>query len=111
MATMSRYCKAYAIDALRAFEGWKENIPVERPAAGVVDDAEVDREASAEAEDAVKGTYVFLHENYHVTADVFVDEQVVFDAVSPEWMAFCAQQLEFSVPDDVIAASEQAMEV
>jgi hypothetical protein len=32
---------------------------------------------------------------------MFVDEGVIFDAVTPEWIAFCHSELKFSIPPDV----------
>jgi hypothetical protein len=33
-----------------------------------------------------------------VTEGVFDDEQIIFDAVTPEWTAFCSAALGFSPP-------------
>jgi hypothetical protein len=42
--------------------------------------------------------YLFLHDTYVVTRGVHVDRAVVFDAVTPTWVAFCRDQLGFDPP-------------
>lgn len=104
MATMSNYCKAYPVARFESFPGWQPRVPPlvasdSEPAeeAGPTD-ASQDREAvGAEPE-----RYYYLHDNYTVTAGIFVDEHVAYDAVTPEWKAFCDQQLEFAVPADAL---------
>jgi hypothetical protein len=81
MASMSNYCKAYPAAQLSAFPGWIASTP---PASAV--------------EEGSDG-YYYLHDNYTVTAGVFVDEQVAFDDVSDEWKRFCVERLEFAVPE------------
>lgn len=79
MATMSRYCKAYPIEHLQQFAGW----PAERA------------EAPADVlDDDVP--YLFVHDNYAVTRNIFMDEQLVYDGSDPEWITFCRTVLAFS---------------
>lgn len=93
MATMGRYCKAYPITELRKFPGWCEQIeqlaPLEsgdagepQPRTGLADD-----------------DYLFLQETFVVTDGIFLDQHVIFDRVTPEWKAFCIDELAFVVPD------------
>lgn len=84
MASMGRYCKAYPKDRLQAFPGWKEKD---------WKSAKVTR--AAESSGPVERGHYYLQENYTVTADIYIDEQVVFDAVDAEWINFCTQVLEF----------------
>lgn len=93
MATMGRYCKAYPIARLRAFPQWTEN-------AG---NARVEEEATADGQTPgprilTEECFLYLQENYTVTDGIFLDENVIFDGVTPEWKAFCEQQLEFAIP-------------
>jgi hypothetical protein len=90
MARMGRYCKAYAISALERHPHWREQAHMEL----------VQRFGDEEE------PYVFLQEDLTVTADVFTDEGVVFDAVSPEWERFCRGDLEFAVPEDCLDQEE-----
>jgi hypothetical protein len=92
MATMGRYCKAYPASVLRKFSGWKE-----RPLAeGAAIPLAPEEGASA---DEGGDVCLFIQENLVVTGDVFKDEHVVFDEVTPEWKQFCKQELQFEVPE------------
>lgn len=91
MKKMSCYCKAYPVEKLSAYPHWNElahNAP--------------DKEQNTEQD------YFFLHENFVVTKNVFVDEDVVFDAISDEWKEFCTTALEFQVPQEVVAIAAEA---
>jgi hypothetical protein len=90
MALMGRYCKAYPADSFRQYSAWTEAPFTPDPA-----DAEPVEEGATEE----VGEYYFLQENYVVTAGIFQDEQVVFSTVTPEWIEFCTQTLEFKVPE------------
>jgi hypothetical protein len=79
MGTMGPYCKAYGFAQFKAFDGWAE--------------------AASNIETLTDNDYLFLHGTYVVTSDVFVDEAIVFDRVTPEWIAFCEHTLGFEVPD------------
>ncbi len=91
MKNMSRYCKAYAVEKLSAYPRWNE-----------LAHNDLDRKESAEQE------YFFLHDNLVVTKDVFVNEDVVFDAITDEWREFCASALDFQVPEEVQAIAANA---
>jgi len=92
MATMGSYCKAYPIERLRQYAGWQEKpLP---PRAAETDDDETEQDGIEEE------PYLFLQENYVVTAGIFIDEDIVFDDVTPEWKTFCEVTLEFQVPEE-----------
>jgi len=102
MAEMGMYCKAYPLTRFREFAGWTEHPgsldatetpATDTPAAGTPADG-----AAGAAETGDQEVYLFLQENYVVTNGVFMDEGVVFDAVSPEWKEFCHTVLEFEIP-------------
>jgi hypothetical protein len=99
MAKMGRYCKAYPIERFREFSGWTENTQnmrkEEQPGDG--------KEAEA-SEQLTGGDYLFLQENFIVTDGIFLDENVIFDNTTPEWMDFCKNSLEFEVPSAEPAA-------
>jgi hypothetical protein len=42
---------------------------------------------------------VYLQENYVVTDDIYKEENILFDDVTPKWEKFCKMKLEFEVPD------------
>ncbi|MFD0385167.1 hypothetical protein ACFQ2B_31805 [Streptomyces stramineus] len=43
---------------------------------------------------------LYLHHDLTVTRSLWHGEDVVFDAVTPEWERFCRETLAFAVPDD-----------
>jgi hypothetical protein len=93
MATMGRYCKAYLVKQLRQFEQWNESNWV---------DSNQNLQEAGENQEVKKvlndEDVLYLQENYVVTYGIFKDEQVVFDAVTPEWQHFCQTALQFEVP-------------
>jgi hypothetical protein len=94
MAVMAMYCKAYPLARLREYRGWTEH----PGSLAVRQDATADTGDTGETAPSGEPDYVFLQENLTVTNGVFVDENVVFDAVTPEWETFCRTTLEFEVP-------------
>jgi len=78
---MGKYCKAYLSSQFERFPGWRVK-------------SAVVRQDGTDAEEP----YFFLQENLVVTDGIFIDEQVVFDQVTPEWERFCREDLQFEVP-------------
>lgn len=99
MATMGRYCKAYPVARLREFSGWTENLQHLDPR-GLDDE---DRETAEPRHELRDDDYLFVQETYIVTDGIFLDEHVIFDAVTPEWRVFCEQTLQFEIPDYAVA--------
>lgn len=85
MAKMSRYCKAIPRARFSEFRNFLESPP---------------------ASDSVteEQSFHYLHENFVVTRDIFVDENIVFDAITPEWIEFCRESLRFR-PEEIWADS------
>ncbi len=111
MAKMSHYCKAYPVEALRAFPDWNEKVPPlhlkiepEENTQG-----EVEAVSSSEAE-PTELDYYYIHDDYRVTAGIFNDENVAFDNVTDEWKEFCKNvfNLELPVYEPVEAKQEVA---
>jgi len=75
MGKMGKYCKAYPIARFREYERWTEKT------------------------DNIKRGHLYLQENYIVTQGVFMDEDIVFDDVTPEWIDFCKNALKFETPN------------
>ena len=69
MGQMGMYCKAYPLERFSEFEGW-------------------DAEPSGTS-------FLYLQESLIVTRDIFIDEEVVFDKITPEWAEFCKTVLNF----------------
>ncbi|MFD5823969.1 ankyrin repeat domain-containing protein [Lentzea sp. NPDC060358] len=90
------YCRAYPLNAVRAYRGW----PWEAD--------ESVRDGSREG-----GAIVYVHDDFTVTSSIWPDEDVLLAEVTVEWKRFCLQELGFEVPDDldlVPAVSEPADE-
>jgi ankyrin repeat protein len=71
-----KFCKAYRLRDLRAFDGWMD------PPGAVPEIA-------------------YVHETYQVTVSMWPDEDVLFDGRSAAWQQFCREALGFAVPDDL----------
>lgn len=80
------YCKAYLLRDLRRFPAWEER-------SGTGD--------GAGNEPLTDESVVFVHQDFTVTRSIWHGEDVLFDAVSQEWAAFCEEHLAFAPPDDL----------
>lgn len=90
---MGRYCKAYPITRLREFPGWTENSENARKETKTVEESEVETPRQL-----AEGDFLYLQEDFTVTDGIFLEENVIFDNVSPEWIEFCKTTLKFEVP-------------
>jgi hypothetical protein len=106
MAEMGKYCKAYPVGMFREFSGWKENLQNlkrEKPQGGMKrkkpqggaqeEPPQVETRRALTDDD-----HLYLQENFVVTDGIFIDENIIFDDVTPEWMDFCENTLKFEVP-------------
>lgn len=93
MAEMGGYCKAYPIERFRAFSEWKEDLTKLRIEKQKVGRNEVEVQRSLREND-----FFYLQENFTVTDGVFIDENIIFDSVTPEWIEYCKNILNFEVP-------------
>jgi len=91
MATMGKYCKAYPIIKFREYSAWTEKAENARK-------KEIDGEKIDEPRDLTDDTHLYLQENYVVTDGIFKDENIIFDDVTPEWIEYCDNVLEFEIP-------------
>lgn len=90
MATMGRYCKAYPISSVRAFDQWNEK-----------SDKHSNTVSNPAAEDTpTHEECVFLQENYTVTDGIFLDSHIVFGEVTDRWKEFCRSILGFEPEAD-----------
>lgn len=95
MSKMGRYCKAYPIGRFREYQKWAERSEGFR----------VEKEASEKS-------HLYLQENYVVTDGIFMDENIIFDDVTPEWMDFCTGTLKFEVPArEPVAVNKEEVEM
>ena len=91
-STSRDYARAYLLGELRKFSDWREekiNWKETIPAAENGNSREL-------SDDDV----VFLQQDFTVTELIWPGENVIFNQTTPEWVAFCTQELRFKVPDD-----------
>jgi hypothetical protein len=93
MAQKGRYCKAYPITRLREYSAWSENKQNVRKDKQQVDGTEV-----VTQRELTEADFLYLQENFVVTDDIFIDENIIFDQVTPEWIDFCKSTLNFEIP-------------
>lgn len=88
MSILGKYCRAYPLSRLRQFHGWSEKAENARKVTKEIDGetVRVPRELTDEA-------YVYLHADFTVTDGIFIDENIIFNDVTPEWIAFCGNVL------------------
>jgi len=84
MTVLGRYCKAYPLRQLRQFSGWTEKAENTRKIR-----REVNGEIIEEARALTDEDYVYVQRNFTVTDGIFVDENIIFSDVTPEWIEFC----------------------
>jgi hypothetical protein len=94
MTTMGKYCKAYPIERLRQFTNWTENKENTRKEKQEIDGKEIEKNRILTNDD-----FLYIQENYVVTDGIFKDENIIFDAITPEWKDFCTNNLSFEIPN------------
>ena len=92
--SMGKYCKAYLVKRLGEFDGWSENLQNLRK-----EKASQDAQQEPERASLTDDDFLYLQENYVVTDGIFLDENIIFDKVTPEWKEFCDNTLKFEIPD------------
>ena len=95
MAILGKFCKGYPLHLLRQFNGWNEKANNAR-----LIRREVDGETIEEPRELTDSDYVYLHRNFIVTDGIFIDENIIFSDVSPEWIEFCRSVLGVNTPAD-----------
>jgi len=50
---------------------------------------QVDGETVEVVRELTDADYVYLHTDFTVTDGIFIDENIIFTAVTPEWIEFC----------------------
>jgi hypothetical protein len=93
MTILGRYSKAYPLGQLRQFCGWTE-----RPENARSIRKEVDGEIVEETRALTDEDYVYVQRNFTVTDGIFVDENIIFSDVTPEWIEFCQTVLGLGNP-------------
>ena len=88
MSVLGKYCRAYPLSQLRQFSGWVEKADGARKIK-----KEINGDIVEEARTLTDEDYVYLQMNYTVTDGIFVDENVIFNDITPEWIEFCQSVL------------------
>jgi len=87
-STSRDYARAYLLGELRKFSDWreeKESIPADE---------------NGNSRRLSDGDVVFLQQDFTVTELIWPGENVISNRITPEWIDFCTQELQFKVPDD-----------
>ena|SRR5579884_1315078 len=85
---LRKYCKAYYLKDLRAFNGWTEK--------------QQENEAELTDEDVV-----YIWDDFTVVKSPVLPGGVIFEDVTPAWQEFCQTTLHFEIPEDLRYAYEQ----
>lgn len=94
MAEMGRYCKGYLLEEFQAFAQWQANVQNARK-----EKNDQTGQGGVEPRMLTDDSILYLQENFVVTDGIYKDENIIFDDVTPEWVAFCRQALQFEIPD------------
>ena len=84
MTILGKYCKAYPLHQLRQFPGW-----IEKPDNARLIRREVDGEIVEVTRQLTGAHYVYLQRNFTVTDGIFIDENIIFSDITPEWIEYC----------------------
>jgi hypothetical protein len=93
MATLGKYCKSFPLGRFRRFPNWTEKLENARKVRQEIegDTVEIARELTG-------SDYLYLQQNFTVTDSIFLDENIIFKDVTPEWIDFCTNELGVSFP-------------
>jgi hypothetical protein len=94
MAKVGRYLKAYPMARFREFGGWAENAQNARQ-----ENHDGGGPEAAAPRQLTDSDFLYLQENYTVTDGIFLDQNIIFDRVTPEWIEFCENALKFEIPE------------
>jgi len=93
MPILGKYCKTYPLHLLRQFPDWSEKAENARKIR-----KEINGEIVEEPRELTDNTYVYLQADYTVTDGIFIDENIIFNDVTPEWIKFCDEVLRNHLP-------------
>jgi hypothetical protein len=95
MTILGKYCRAYPLSRLRQFPGWSE-----KPENTRKTPQDIDGETVREPRKLTDEDYVYLQSNLTVTDGIFIDENVIFDKITPEWVEYCRHVLGYDPVTD-----------
>ena len=91
MSIIGKYCRAYPLGQLRRFPGWHEKAENARKIR-----MEIDGETVEKPRELTDANHVYVQRNFNVTDGIFIDENIIFDDVTPAWVEYCRDALGFS---------------
>jgi uncharacterized protein len=91
-STSRDYARAYLLGELRKFSDWQEE--------KINWKETVHANENGNSHELSDDDLVFLQKDFTVTELIWPGENVIFNRVTPEWIDFCTQELQFKVPDD-----------
>lgn len=95
MATIGKYSKSFPLELLRRFPNWTENSENARKIR-----MEIDGERIEVPRELTDSNYLYVQQNFTVTDGIFLDENIIFDDVTPEWIDFCINELGVKFPSE-----------
>ena len=93
MAIIGKYCKGFPLDLFRRFPNWTENRENARKVR-----TEIDGDTVEIVRELAGSDYLYLQQNFTVTDSIFLDENVIFNDVTAEWIDFCVNELGIRFP-------------
>ena len=93
MPKMGKYCKAYPVPRFRQYPFWAESTENLRKRFQTLDGVQTESQRPLTEDD-----FLYLQENFVVTDGIFLDQNVVFQEVTEDWIEFCRDNLKFEVP-------------
>jgi len=93
MSTLGKHCKGYPLKLFRQFPYWTENRKNARRVR-----QEVDGEIVEVHRELTDSTYLYLQEDFTVTDSIFVNENIIFNNVTAEWIDYCLNVLGVQFP-------------
>ena len=91
-STSRDYARAYLLGQLRKFSDWREE--------KINWKESVSANENGNPRELSDDDVVFLQEDFTVTELIWPGENVIFNRITPAWINFCTQELQFKVPDD-----------
>jgi len=92
-----KYCKAYYLKDLRVFPGWSES-RINWKEKNVDNQSDDDNVSEHEFTD---DDVVFIHQDHTATRSMYYGEDIIYNEITPEYIDFLENTLDFKVPDDL----------
>jgi hypothetical protein len=93
MSIIGKHCKSFPLGMLRRFPNWTENPENARKMR-----KEIEGEAVEVPRELTDSNYLYVQQNFTVTDSIFLDENIIFDKVTADWIEFCIHELGVKFP-------------